>query len=220
MVDIKARAKELAEDFNSFKKTFEIPEKEDELRKLTEESLDQNLWNDQNKARQVMQDLSDLKNELEEVKNLDEEIQIISELTNNETSDDLFREIAKIESRLNKIKLKTYLNGKNDKKNATISIHAGQGGTEAMDWVSMLTRMYLRFFERRNWRADVLDQTDGEEAGIKSIVIQVTGTYAYGYMKGEVGTHRLVRQSPFNADKLRQTSFALVEVLPEFDDID
>ncbi len=220
MVDIKARAKELSEDFDNFKKSFGISEKEEKLKKLTEESLDPQLWDNQNKARQVMQDLSDLKSELDEVASLDEEIQIISELTNSETSDELFREVAKIEARLNKIKLKTYLSGVNDKKNATLSIHAGQGGTEAMDWVSMLTRMYLRFFERRGWKADVLDQTDGEEAGIKSIVIGVTGSYAYGYLKGEVGTHRLVRQSPFNADKLRQTSFALVELLPEFEEVD
>ncbi len=220
MVDIKARAKELSEDFDGFKKTFGISEKEEKLKSLTEESLDPQLWDDQNKARQVMQDLSDLKNELDEVSSLDEEIQIIGELTNSETSDDLFREIAKIEARLKKQKLKTYLSGTNDEKNATLSIHAGQGGTEAMDWVSMLTRMYLRFFERRGWKADVLDQTDGEEAGIKSIVIAVTGQYAYGYLKGEVGTHRLVRQSPFNADKLRQTSFALVELLPEFEEVD
>src|SRR5258708_3169882 len=220
MVDIKARAKELNKYFDGFKKTFGISEKEEKLKSLTEESLDPQLWDDQNKARQVMQDLSDLKNELDEVSSLDEEIQIIGELTNSETSDDLFREIAKIEARLKKQKLKTYLSGTNDEKNATLSIHAGQGGTEAMDWVSMLTRMYLRFFERRGWKADVLDQIDGEEDGIKSIVIAVTGQYAYGYLKGEVGTHRLVRQSPFNADKLRQTSFALVELLPEFEEVD
>ncbi len=220
MVDIKARVKELSEDFESFKKTFEIDAKEKKVKSLTEESLDPELWNDQNKARQVMQDLSDSKAELDEVTSLDEEIKIIAELTNTETSDELFREVAKIEARLNKLKLKTYLSGINDKKNATLSIHAGQGGTEAMDWTAMLSRMYLRFFERRGWKADVLDQTDGEEAGIKSIVIRIDGQYAYGYLKGEVGTHRLVRQSPFNADKLRQTSFALVEVLPEFEDID
>src|SRR5258708_1584944 len=162
MVDIKARGKEFSEDFDGFKKNFGIPQKQEKLKLLTEESLDPQLWDDQNKARQVMQDLSDLKNELDEVESLDEEIQIISELTDTETNDDLFREIAKIESRLNKIKLKTYLSGTNDKKNATLSIHAGQGRTEAMDWVSMLTRLYLRFFERRLCKADLLHQTDEE----------------------------------------------------------
>ncbi len=213
MADIKS----LLIDFETFKKTFGISEKEEKLKKSTEDSLDPDLWNDQNKARQIMQDLADLKNELDEVKNLEEEIKIVESLG---TSEDLTNDIKKLEARFNKLILKTYLSHPNDKKNATLSLHAGQGGTEAMDWVSMLTRMYLRYFERRGWRADILDQTDGEEAGIKSIVIQVTGQYAYGYLKGEVGTHRLVRQSPFNADKLRQTSFALVEVLPEFEEVD
>lgn len=208
---------ELIQEFENFKTSYGLNEKEEALQKLTEESLDPELWKTQNKARQVMQDLSDLKNEIQEVKDLEEEIKIIDELSNGE---DLTNEIAKVQARFNKLKLKTYLSGPNDKKNATLSIHAGQGGTEAMDWTSMLTRMYLRFFERKGWKAGVLDQTDGEEAGIKSIVIQVSGAYAYGYLKGEVGTHRLVRQSPFNADKLRQTSFALVEVLPEFEEVD
>jgi peptide chain release factor 2 len=210
---------DLINDFENFKLTFDLAGKEEQVRKLTQSSLDPELWNDQNNARKIMQELADLKAELDEVKSLEEEMGIVKELSNS-PDEDLTNEIAKLASRFNKLKLKTYLSGINDKKNATISIHAGIGGTEAMDWTAMLSRMYLRFFERRGWKADVLDQTDGEEAGIKSIVIRVDGNYAYGYLKGEVGTHRLVRQSPFNADKLRQTSFALVEVLPEFEDVD
>lgn len=210
--------KDLIDGFNEFKKNFDIVKKNERIKKLTEESLDPDLWNDQNKARSVMQELADLNNEIDEVKSLEDDIKIIESLTSS--GENLESEIKKVEARFNKLKIKTYLNGSNDRKNATLSIHAGQGGTEAMDWVSMLTRMYLRYFERKGWKADVIDQTDGEEAGIKSIVINVTGVYAYGFLKGEAGTHRLVRQSPFNADKLRQTSFALVEVLPEFEEVD
>ena len=125
-----------------------------------------------------------------------------------------------VEKKLHEFELKSFLSGEYDTKNAIIGIYAGQGGTEAMGWTSMLLRMYLRFCERRSWATQVLDSTDGEEAGIKSITFRVEGQYAYGYLKGEAGTHRLVRQSPFNADKLRQTSFALVEVLPELGDTD
>jgi len=114
----------------------------------------------------------------------------------------------------------SYLSGSYDGKNAIVSIHAGQGGTEAMDWVSMLYRMYTRFCEIRGWSTETFEYTAGEEAGIKSVTFSVNGNYAYGYLKGEAGAHRLVRQSPFNADKLRQTSFALVEVLPELADVD
>src|SRR5512133_3293126 len=112
----------------------------------------------------------------------------------------------------------SYLAGEHDGKNALVSIHAGQGGTEAMDWTGMLYRMYLRFCERKGWTTSTIDYTAGEEAGIKSVTFSVSGRYAYGYLKGEAGTHRLVRQSPFNADKLRQTSFALVEVMPELEE--
>src|SRR5579859_5587842 len=128
MVDTKTRTTALVDDFEIFKKSFGLPQKEEELISLTERSLDPDLWNDQNKAKKVMQDLSDLKNELDEVKNLDEEIKIINELSSSQ-DEDLENEINKIEARLNKIKLKTFLSSLNDKKDATLSIHAGQGRT-------------------------------------------------------------------------------------------
>jgi len=111
-----------------------------------------------------------------------------------------------------------FLSGPYDKSDAVFSIHAGQGGTEAMDWSDMLFRMYTRYCELKGWRWEEVDRIDGEEAGIKSITLNVHGKFAYGHLKAEAGVHRLVRQSPFNADKLRQTSFSLVEVLPVVED--
>ena len=130
-------------------------------------------------------------------------------------------EMAEIASRLNEMELEMALSGEYDARNAILAIHAGAGGTESQDWAEMLLRMYLRWAERRGYKAEVLDISPGEEAGIKSVIISISGDYAVGYLKSEHGVHRLVRLSPFDSDHARHTSFALVEVMPEAEaDID
>ena len=124
-------------------------------------------------------------------------------------------EIDRISSNLDELELELTLGGEYDERNAILSLHAGAGGTESQDWADMLMRMYLRWAERRDYKAEVLDISPGEEAGIKSAVIEISGSYAFGYLKSEHGVHRLVRLSPFDADHARHTSFALVEVMPE-----
>ena len=221
MQDLKERVNNLFAGLEKLKGAFDLIEKKKKVEILEAESSDPNLWSNQEKAKKVLQELSDLKKELSEVEDLTSTIFTLKELSDGgaETSD-FEKEIINVEKKLHEFELKSFLSGEYDTKCAIVGIYAGQGGTEAMDWTSMLLRMYLRFCERRGWTTQVLDSTDGEEAGIKSITFRVEGLYAYGYLKGEAGTHRLVRQSPFNADKLRQTSFALVEVLPELGDVD
>jgi peptide chain release factor 2 len=133
---------------------------------------------------------------------------------------ELETEIGQIEADIDRLELNTLLSGKYDRGNALLAIHAGAGGTDSQDWAEMLERMYLRWAERHGYQTDILDQTDGEEAGIKSVTIGVGGPLAYGYLRPEKGVHRLVRLSPFDAAHRRHTSFALVEVLPEFDEAD
>jgi peptide chain release factor 2 len=134
------------------------------------------------------------------------------------TAADLFSEIESVESELDDLDLEMTLSGPYDNRNAIIAIHAGAGGTESQDWAEMLLRMFLRWAEKRGFPTEVVDLMPGEEAGIKSATVEVTGQYAYGYLKSERGVHRLVRLSPFDSENRRHTSFALVEVLPEADD--
>ena len=221
MQDLKERVNGLFAKFQKVKEAFSLIEKKKRVEVLEGESSNPDLWNDQEKAKKVLQELSDLKKELSEVEDLTGTIITLKELSDSGAiTPDLEKEIISVEKKLHEFELKSFLSGEYDTKSATVGIFAGQGGTEAMDWTSMLLRMYLKFCERREWITQILDSTDGEEAGLKSITFKVGGQYAYGYLKGEAGTHRLVRQSPFNADKLRQTSFALVEVLPELFDVD
>lgn len=181
-----------------------IAPKKTELAELEKLTYDPEFWQDTERAATTSKRISDLKNEVEDL----EMLQLLYE-------EEEFGEALPIMKRYETL---LFLSGPYDKKDAIFSIHAGQGGTEAMDWTHMLFRMYTRFFDLKGWKWEEIDRVPGEEAGIKSTTITVSAPYAYGYMKAEAGTHRLVRLSPFNADKLRQTSFSLVEVLPVIED--
>lgn len=221
MYELKKRIDDLNVQFEAFEASLDLAKKRKDLEILELEAQNPTLWDDQDRARKIMQDLDNLKSELDEIDTARGEIETLAALSeSDELSESLNADIGKLEKTLKKLELKAFLSGKYDKKNAIISIHAGQGGTEAMDWASMLFRMYFRYAEKNEWKVEVMDETRGEEAGIKSIVFRVEGHLTYGYLKNESGTHRLVRQSPFNADKLRQTSFALVEVMPELTEED
>jgi len=172
-----------------------------------------------------MQHLNSLKSQITEYQNITKELSEISELlsileTENDESmhADIEKSLEKIEDKISEMDLQLKLSGEFDKNGAIVSIHSGAGGTEACDWADMLLRLYLRWTERKNFKTEIVDSLAGDEAGIKSITFIVKGEYAYGYLKAEIGVHRLVRISPFDANKRRHTSFASVDVIPEIDD--
>jgi peptide chain release factor 2 len=169
-----------------------------------------------------MQELEGLKSDIVEISNLESETKSLSEMAKIAGSDKkLAREIENqltgLEERAARFEFESLFQGEYDQRNAILSIHSAAGGRDAEDWAEMLLRMYLRFAQRKNWKAKIISESRGELAGIKSATVEIIGKLAYGYLKAEAGVHRLVRLSPFNAKNLRQTSFALVEVLPEID---
>jgi peptide chain release factor 2 len=172
----------------------------EEILDLEKSSENPEFWLDPKGAGLKMKHLSNLKDKVAGLEELDLYLSLGEE--------------AELKKRIEEVELLTVLNGKYDNCGAFFTISAGQGGTEAMDWAEMLKRMYERYFARKNWDFFVVDVVYGEEAGLKHVTLQVSGMYVYGFLKNESGAHRLVRQSPFNADSLRQTSFALVEVIP------
>lgn len=180
---------------------LKFAERKRELASLEKEMADPAFWQNQRGAAEKTKNLAVLQRDIQEIEKLEK---LMAEGKN----EDLLKILTALE-------LRTFLSGKYDSYPAIFSIHAGQGGTEAMDWAAMLKRMYLKYLEKKGWDYQLVDETAGEEAGIKSCTMKINHPYAYGYLRREAGTHRLVRLSPFNANNLRQTSFALVEVLPQ-----
>jgi len=195
---------ELTRKLSNILEKTPVDEKKKLLFELEKKTYDASFWQNAKSAGDTLKTISTTKKEIEDL----EMMQLYMEEG----------EYGEAQKLIEQYEMLLFLSGPYDKNGAVFSIHAGQGGTEAMDWSNMLLRMYTRYFELKGWRAEEADRIDGEEAGVKSVTLNLHGTFAYGYLKAEAGVHRLVRQSPFNADKLRQTSFALVEVLPVVED--
>jgi peptide chain release factor 2 len=216
MIELKKQLEELETKLTNIKTKLDPDNRIFQIRQLEEASTLPDFWSDPKLAQSTLKRLSSLQEEEKQINSLSQEIADAIGLVELMPDDPQVEKLVfQLSKKISKLELTTYLNGPYDSANAIVGIKAGQGGTEAMDWVSMLLRMYLHFCENRGWVTEIIDESPGEEAGLKSVTFTVTGPYAFGYLTGEKGTHRLVRQSPFNADNLRQTSFALVEVLPE-----
>ena len=201
---------------------FDIPKKKEEIISLQKQTEDPNFWNDRIKAEEIIKKLNDIKEEISRVEGLQEEIKSTKEmleLANEDESlyEELVQTVNGISSKVEKLNLLVMLNGPYDKNDCVLEIHPGAGGTESCDWASMLYRMYTRWCEKKNYKVEVLDYQDGDEAGIKSVSLLIKGKNAYGYLKNEKGVHRLVRLSPFDSNNRRHTSFASVEVTPEIE---
>ena len=191
-----------------------------EIGKLEKASAKPDFWLDQTKAQDTMRRLAEQKKTVERWREMEKRVADLVELAHLTEKDESLQveiqsETEKVEAALDKLEFQLAFSGEYDGRNAILAVHAGAGGTESQDWAEMLIRMYLRWAERRGYQAEILESTPGEEAGMKSVLIEITGDYAFGYLKAEHGVHRLVRLSPFDADHARHTSFALVEVIPE-----
>jgi len=218
----------MQEQFQKLKSRFQSILDKKDLPKLISDKdefeskiSDPNFWSNNDEARKTMQSIGDIKAEIEKIDQLQREIDELESLLNEgilESDKELYQlvqsEFESVEKELLELETETFLAGRFDKGNVILKIIAGQGGTEACDWASMVLRMYTRYSNSKGWKVSIIDQVDGTEAGIASVELEIQGRYAYGFLKHEHGTHRLVRNSPFNAQGLRQTSFVGVEVLP------
>lgn len=204
---------------------FDIDTLKQRLIFLEKKTLEDSFWTDNKDNSSVLREMSNIKSKIEKYNNLKSEfdnLKDLSDLLKLESDDELARELikntTKIESEITSLEINTLLSGKYDTNNAIITLHPGAGGTESQDWTQMLYRMYTRWAQDNGYEVKELDFLEGDEAGIKSVTFLVSGEYAYGYLKGEMGVHRLVRISPFDSGGRRHTSFASVEVLPEITD--
>lgn len=205
---------------------FDIAQKKNDLSDLENMLNDPQIWDDAKKANDLNKKISDIRKDISEydklLKNIDDNLELASMLTDNEDADllnVLDNELISIIDDLSHYEVKMLLDGEFDSYNCFLEIHPGAGGTEACDWADMLLRMYSMFATKFGFDFQVIDRLPGEEAGIKSVLVHIKGYYAYGYLRSEIGVHRLVRISPFDSNKRRHTSFAAVNIIPEFESV-
>jgi peptide chain release factor 2 len=179
---------------------------------------DPDFWSNPDAAKAKSQAFDELKKELATWDRLHDEIETLQALSNESKPEELESHLQALEAEFAKLEFTLMLSGPHDERNAVLAIHAGAGGTDAQDWADMLKRMFLRFCERKGWTTRILDESRGQEAGVKSVTIEIIGRYAYGYLRSEAGVHRLVRISPFDSNARRHTAFASVTAVPEIDD--
>jgi peptide chain release factor 2 len=204
---------------------FDLANKKTQIDKLEAESMAEDFWADNRKAQAHMQQLNALREEVttwEEIAAQVQDLLGLAQWLEEEPDEEMLAEIAQstteIEQKVESLQFSLMLSGEHDQRDAIISIHAGSGGVDAQDWAEMLLRMYLRWAEQHKFRTEIYDYSEGDEAGVKSVTVEITGRYAYGYLRSEIGTHRLIRLSPFDAAHRRHTSFAKVEVMPDIED--
>ena len=204
---------------------FDLANKAKQITNLEEESLAEDFWSDNRKAQAHMQQLNALREEVstwEDIASQLNDLHGLAELLEEEPDESMQAEmvesLAELEKKVEQLEFALMLSGEHDARNAIMSIHAGSGGVDAQDWAEMLLRMYLRWAEKHKLKAEIYEYNEGEEAGIKSATVEITGRYAYGYLRSEAGTHRLIRLSRFDAAHRRHTSFARVEVMPDIED--
>jgi peptide chain release factor 2 len=204
---------------------FDFPQKKKRTEELEKISNREDFWKNTDEAKEISRELENLQSEVRKLSNLETEINSLIEFSAISGQDkkikaEIEKKLQDIDKKIAELEFEILFRGEHDRSNVILSIHSGTGGVDAQDWAEMLLRMYLRFCERKKWKAKIISESHGQEAGIKSVTVEIIGKLAYGHLKTEAGVHRLVRLSPFNANNLRQTSFALVEVLPEIDKIE
>lgn len=220
MNDLLKRLQSLLEGVQSLKANLKLSEKQQRILELEDLMQQEGFWNDQARAQSVSQEHNQLKEFYDFWSSLELLIVNLESLIKDNTDESsdtlqyLEEQVAELEKKYRDNRILALLSRKYDNHNAIFSIHAGAGGTDAQDWAAMLLRMFLRYCEQRGFKTDIIEQSRGNEAGIKSVTVEVKGAYAYGYLRSEAGVHRLVRLSPYNPSHTRETSFALLELLP------
>ncbi|KKP70352.1 peptide chain release factor 2 [candidate division CPR3 bacterium GWF2_35_18] len=224
MDEIKIQLRNLKKRLDDLLLQLNLAGKQTRKRELEALAIKPDFWSNREKAEKVTQEISEIEVEAKKVNELQKRIEdgfammeLLEEDTTHDKShtiEDLNKEISEINKEIDNLEITLFLSDKYDRSDVVLTIYAGQGGTEACDWAEMISRMYTRYAEGKGWKVEEIDKVKGEEVGIKSVTFEIFGIFAYGYLKHEVGTHRLVRLSPYNANNLRQTSFAGVEVIP------